>query len=404
MMEKKLAILGYMTILVALLSFQVFAMNIGASPASVNFKQVLRGGYSERSIIISSDSSFPLIVDVNPDGYTSSWFNISEKNFSVTKDQPYSLKLTVNPPKDIPNGNYTSFLRFKMRGSAVSKEGQATGTIIPSIDLAVNTEVVDTEIVKCQVSSFNVNSVEKGDDVVFNLDISNSGNIRLSPKVKIELWDKDQTGIVKSQEFKGSEILPSTSGAVSLRMKTGDLDISQYWAEVTAVDCSSSKLLTFDVLDIGALKAEGVLLDINVKNNVETGETTPVVARFQNIGQKEVDAQFKGKISQGNKIIQLLESEKVNVPIMEVNRFNFYFTPNKPGKYVVSGNVFYSNKKTFESSSIINVISKKFTINSFLTTFAYIIFCIIIILLIIILTYKINKERKKYSTKLRRLK
>lgn len=391
----------FLTIILAmLLTPLIDAANIGISPASIGFKQVLRGGYSERNIIISSDSIEPLIVEVIPNGETLNWLNTPVKNFSVTKNQPYALKVTVTPPIDIPNGNYSGFLRFKTSGSAIPKEGQAVGTIISALDLAINTEVIDTEIVQCAVSSFNAVSVEKGDDVIFDLDVSNSGNIRLSPKVKIDIWDKDQVRIIKSQEFKGKEILPSTSSVVSLRMNSDDLEIDQYWAEVFAVDCYSSKLLTFDILEEGALKAEGVLLDINVKKNADVGETIPIIARFQNTGQKEVEAQFKGKVSIGNKIIQILESEKVNVPISEVNRFSFYFTPKNSGKYTVSGNVFYSGKKTFESSAIIDVVSKGIRLSSFLAPAAY----IILIFFIIFLFYKINKQRKKYQNKLRRLK
>ena len=37
----------------------------------------------------------------------------------------------------------------------------------------------------------------------------------------------------------------------------------------------------------------------------------------------------------------------MNVPIGETNDFEFYFTPQEPGKYVVSGRVYYDGKKTF---------------------------------------------------------
>jgi len=403
-MKKNIVILVYMIFLAVLLFPLLQATNIGASPASIKFYQVLRGGYSERNIVISSDSLTPLIVEVNPNGQTTNWFNLSVKNFTVSKNQPYVLRLIVNPPLDMPNGNYTGVLRFQMKGLSNPQEGQAVGTVITALDLAINTEVVDTQIIQCSVSSYEVNSVEQGDDIVFNLNVANNGNVRLNPDIKIDIWDKDQIGIVKTQEFKGDEILPSTSGLISLRMKSNGLDTSQYWAEVTANDCSSSKLLTFDVLEIGALKADGVLLDINVKKNADTGENIPIVVRFQNTGQKEVDAEFKGKVTLGNRIVQVLESEKVNVPISEVNRFNFYFTPKSSGKYVISGNVFYSNKKTFESSAAVDVSSKQVNFYSILISIAYIIFSILLILLIIFLTYKINKERKKYSLKLRRLK
>ncbi len=391
----------FFTIILALLLFPLInAVNIGISPASISYPKVLRGGYSERSVLISTDSLEPVDVEVNPSGEIANWLNTSVKNFNVTKNQPNRLKVIIIPPSDIPNGNYTGFLRFKTISFVNPKEGQAVGTIIPALDLAINTEIVDTEIIQCGVYSFKVQSVEKGDDVVFDLDILNSGNVILSPKIKVDIWDKDQIEIVKSQEFKGKKILPTTSSTISSRMKSENLETGQYWAEVSAIDCYSSKLLTFDILKEGALKAEGVLLDINVKKNAEIGETVPIIARFQNKGQKEVDAQFRGKVSLGDKIIQILESEKVNVPISEVNRFSFYFTPKNSGKYTISGNVFYSGKKTFESSAIIDVMSGGIRLSSFLMPAVY----TLLISLIIILFYKINKQRKRYQDRLKRFK
>jgi len=147
------------------------------------------------------------------------------------------------------------------------------------------------------------------------------------------------------------------------------------------------------------LKADGVLLDIVVKNSADVDETLPILALFKNTGEKGVDAQFRGKITLDDKIIQILESEKNFVPISGTSDFNFYFTPKNAGKYIVSGRVFYSNKKTFELSAIVNVISKKFSLKSLILPLIY----AILILGAIFLLYKIKKESKNYQIKLRRL-
>lgn len=380
--------------------FCVSAANIGVSPASLNFKQVLRGGYSEKSIVISTDSLKAVTVEIKPRGEITSWLNFSVMNFTVSRDKLYSLKISVTPPADMPNGNYTGFLRLMTSGFGEGIEGHAVGIVKSTLDLAINVEVTDIEIVECSASNFKVQSVEKGDDIVFNLDVFNNGNIRLKPRIKIELWDKDQISIVKSQEFLEKEILPTTQKSLTIKFKSSNLEIGQYWSDVSVIDCYALQTLTFDILEEGALKAEGVLLGIVVRGIAEVDETVPIKIRFKNTGEKGVEAYFKGKITLGEKIVQLLETEKISVPISEIQEFSLFFTPKKSGKYIISGRVFYANKKTFESSATLEAISKKLNLSSFIVPLVY----IILILLIAFLFYKIRKEKKSYLSKLKKLK
>jgi len=151
--------------------------------------------------------------------------------------------------------------------------------------------------------------------------------------------------------------------------------------------------LTFDVLEEGALKAEGILLKIIGRVWTDIGETIPIFAEFKNTGEKNIDAQFKGKITYEGKIIQILESEKITVPISEIANFTFYTTPKKAGKYIASGRVFYDKKRTFESSTIINVKPKKFGLKQILINVVY----LSLMILIGFLIYKIRKEKRRYQ-------
>jgi hypothetical protein len=170
------------------------------------------------------------------------------------------------------------------------------------------------------------------------------------------------------------------------------------------LECYFARTLTFDVLEEGALKATGILSEIVTRKNSLVGETVPIIAKFRNTGEKEVEAQFKGKISRGNKVIQVLESEKVKVPVSSANDFNFYFTPEKSGKYVISGRVFYSGKRTFESSTTLEVDSEGFEFGPLLFNLMIGSIYLFLAVLIFSLIYKIRKERGSYLRKLRRIK
>jgi hypothetical protein len=369
---------------------------VGASPGVAEFNNVLRGGYAERYVTITIDSENPVQVNLTSRGNTSDWFNFSE-NISVSRDNLGRLLVSVEPPSDIPNGNYTSFLRISPESIGKGSDGRAVSTILAVIDIVLKVEITDVEIFSCGAKNFLVQSAEKGDDIIFTMDVSNSGNIRIKPTLKIDMWDQEQISIVKSVELKGDEILPTKEGKYAFRVPSDDLPIGQYWAEVSVPDCYSSDTLTFDVLEPGALKADGILLRIFSTVWTEIGETVPIVADFENVGQKEVEAQFRGRITRDGQVIQVLESEKSQVPVSEITNFTFYFTPKRAGKYIASGRVFYDKKRTFESSTVINVTPKRFDIRYMTLTLVY----ISIFVFIAVLVYKIRKEKKRYLRKLK---
>jgi hypothetical protein len=389
-------------LVVALASFLavplVSGVNIGISPGSLHFKNMLRNGYSERLVTITIGTSESVDVKIKARGEIADWLEFSAIKFNVSEDSPYVLKIIVKPPADIPNGNYNGFIRFTTSALGTAVPGEAASVVRASVDLAVTVTITDTEIIGCRANRFSVNSAEKNYPVEFTLSIINDGNIRLKPKITIDIWDQEQLNLVKFIEFKDIEILPSVQKTIVIKVPTDDLAIGQYWADIAAVDCFVSDTLTFDVLEPGTLRAHGILTQIIGKVWAQVGETIPIVAFFSNKGEKEVIAQFKGKITLYDNIVKILESEKLEVPINTDINFTMFFTPEKVGRYVVSGRVFYDNKRTYESSTIINVEPAPEKPLNLKLIYG------IILAIILILFYKIRKERIKYVRELRELK
>ena len=389
-------------VLIFLLMFKIASAGpiIGVSPGNLDFKNVLRGGYAEKFLTITLSSNDPINANLEARGEIAEWLNFSE-NITISKNKPARIVIAVEPPSDIPNGNYNGFISVSTEPlTSAGEEGSATGIVRAVLDVVVNVEITDIEILQCSAGNFRVYSAEKGDDIKFEIDVSNQGNIRLKPKINVDIWDQDQLTIVKSSEFKGREILPTREETVSFDVSTNDLDIEQYWVEINVIDCYASETLTFDVLEQGALKADGILLGIfSTPFAIEVGQTIPISAQFKNIGEKDVSAQFRGQISNEGKVVQVLESEKTNAEMNKVTNFTFYSTPKKEGRYVASGRVFYDKKRTFESSKVINVIKTKFFSGKISLTILY----LIIFAVIILLFYKIRREKKNYMEKLRRM-
>jgi hypothetical protein len=204
--------------------------------------------------------------------------------------------------------------------------------------------------------------------------------------------DQSQEKTVLNAQVKGDLTLPTTQKNM-FRQISHTLGIGQYWATVKAVECNVDQLLTFSILERGAIADSGVLNSLINKPWINLGETVEVLGNFQNNGQRSVNAQFKGTIRKEDSIVKLVETDEFLVPAGESVDFPVLFTPYEPGRYVLSGRVVYNKKLTFEKSTIINVVSseEKPVVENWLALLIY----LILIITILFLIRKIAKKRKE---------
>ncbi len=391
--------LGSLVALAVLFASPVAAQNIfGVSPGNVYFKDVLRGGYAERYITITLDSEVGIPIGFEAWGDIASWFNYSEQ-ILVSRDAPGRLLLQVLPPEDIPNGNYTGYLRVTTEPLAgeFGGEGSAASVVRAVVDVTIKVEITDLEIFACNAGGYSVTSVEQGDETLFEVDITNNGNIRFRPEFQATIWDQEQVSIVDEISLRGDTLLPTQTQRMQFSVPTGEYDIDQYWVDVRVPDCFSEDLLTFDVLEPGALKADGVITSMHSVVWANVDDTIPIFVEFDNIGEKIITARFEGQIQRDGAIVQLLNSEPTQVPVGQHTNFTFYFTPRTAGQYIASGRVFYDAKRTFPSSTVINVQSSGFSWGSIGTFLVY----ALIITFIAFILYKINTEKRRYRKKTR---
>ena len=367
---------------------------IGVSPANFKYEDVLRGGYAERNFYISFSGEDPIQISVEPGGEIAKWINLATNFSVVSTNNPFILTAAVEPPSDMPNGNYTGYLRIRTSPiDGTNKIGHATGNIIAALDVEISVSVTDREIFKCTSGSFQAISAERGDDLIFKADVLNKGNVRIKPKFLIDIWDQDQISIVKSLNFIGLEVLPTKQGSFVFKTQTNDMDVGQYWTEMSSLDCFDSSLLTLDVFEPGALKSQGVFKELLAPYEIFAGETSTTTVIFENTGEKDVDAQFRGQITLDNKIFQVLEGERTNVEVGSLSNSTFYFTPKKAGRYIISGRFFYDNKRTFELSKTVFVISNPFSLKTALLILLYLVIAVIVFYFY----RRIRKEIKRYN-------
>jgi hypothetical protein len=371
------------------------ALSIGVSPGKVNFQNMLKGGYAEKTVTISTNSDQELTGHFDVSGEISEWIRFEPNTTTITlsKTDPYKLRIIAEPPQDVRNGSYSGSITI-VTDSFGNITGRAGGFIKAAVTLIINLGVTNQEISKCRAGGFNFKDSEIGYPIELELTIINDGNVRIKPIISVDIWDQMQEDLLLSKELVSDEILPTTESKV-LRSLQNNLDIGQYWVSVGVDECGASDFLTFSVVEKGAIADKGILKQITNKVWAYVGETIQINAVFQNIGERKVFARFKGVIKLDDKIVKVIETEELDVLAGETTTFDIYFTPEKPGRYTLTGRVIYNKKLTFEKGSIINVnpapvIPKEKGFAGYLPLVLY----VTIIITIIFIIRKIMKEKR----------
>ncbi len=379
-------------VLILLSTGRAGAFSLGASPGNVNFRDVLRGGYAEDVVRIStnSDSNVTLTIDILGD--KKDWIKISPASGSavISRTSPLMLKVMTTPAMDAANGEYTALIRIKASESSKIK-GKMGSVALTSILLKVNIGITGKEMRRCLLRGATINDVEEGYPIELTGRIINKGNVRIKPKIYLDVWDQEQENIVLSKTFYGDEILPTT-GRDFLERINHNLTRGQYWAYIRTADCEGRRVLTFNVVKEGEIVDRGTLETLSSKVWAYAGELVRISALFRNRGPRSVKARFEGQVSLNNKIVELLNSETQIVPSGEEGALIVYFRPKKAGRYEITGRVRYNDKVTFEKGTVINVnYPPGYRTRSVWFRVIPIVIYLLLLLIIILLIRKIKK-------------
>lgn len=389
---KKNIIIFIITVLI-LINF-VDASVVGVSPSIVRFNKMIKEGYAEVNVVASTSFVQPLRAHFSKEGEIADWmrFEPDVENFVFSINAPYSFTLIMEPPADATNGNYTGTIKITTDELA-SVETGAGSSIIAQVAMLIFVEIVDDQIIACRAGAISSLNAEFGDNFGIRATVHNDGNVRLRPEIEVRVYDQLQTQLMFSRSYFGDQILPTRNKDLYNEI-TNDLEIGQYFAEIFFKDCGITKKTTFDILEKGQISDAGTLIGIRTYDVVNVNEPVYIGPMFRNLGERTVIAQFKGEIRnlRNNKIVQLIESDALEVTPGKVIEFRMFFTPTKASEYQISGRVKYNNKLTFdEKSKIITAKGEFFDFSLIIYFILYIIFGLIILILI----GKIKRARKK---------
>lgn len=386
-----------LSICLSLHAASVSAVGLSVTKAEILYDNVLRGGYAEDIVYVASDTDFDVPLEYEVLGDIADWIsfdpaaNDTNATLYVSRDHVQPLKIIIQPPADAASGNYTGGVRI-ITGTINKPEGPYGSQLQAAFLIRIRVSVTGEQMLSCNFGGLNIPDVEIGEPIRYSFSVQNSGNVRVRPNISIDIWNQDQSRLVKSIiNNYAIDVLPTTSRIFSGE-SSNNLRIGQYWAYASVAPCSNSEIISFSVLEKGQIADVGELLRIENKPWASTGEVVPITPIFRNGGQRVVSAKFKGVITLNNRIVKNIDSDFYDVAPGDIINLTVFFTPMKLGQYYISGRVLYNNKLTFEKSSILNVNTGEDITD---VNMLYVVVIIIIVIIILLLLILIRKKRKR---------
>ncbi|VVB54355.1 Uncharacterised protein [uncultured archaeon] len=363
MTKKNLCVV--VAVLTALMGY-ASAVSLGAGPAVVEFPEMIKGGYAEQVITVSTAGDEPLIVKSEVTGEIKSWASVEEGGtFKLDPAARRDVKIMVNLPIDVPNGRYEGIIYFRA-APASSASGEGTGLSLGAgVGIRVGITVSDKQVEKYELRQVGVKDTEIGFPAEFTATLANTGNVRLVPKITITIMDELKKRTIKTFDYAETEIKPTSSETITIKVPTNGIDVGKYTAKVTA-DNGQEQEVFFNVLEKGTLALKGILREVKAEKVwVEEGEMVKIVATLENTGELPIEgAIFKGEAylvddAYGTrKLVGTFESDQMDVPKEKTVELSSYYTPAIGGRYVIRGEVAYGGKRTQSKDTILNVVAK----------------------------------------------
>ncbi len=172
---------------------------IGANKGVITYKNVLKGGYAEEQVTLTTDTDFNLSVNYKLEGDVAEWMTLDPpaQTFFISRDHPYTVKVIIQPPTDARIDQYSGYVRF-ITGALAGPEGQFGTAVRTAINIRVGLATTGQEVLSCRANSFEIGDVEEGYPIEAKAVITNDGNVRIKPEFVLEFWNQDQTKLVQT--------------------------------------------------------------------------------------------------------------------------------------------------------------------------------------------------------------
>ncbi|MDD4877390.1 MAG: hypothetical protein PHQ86_09790 [Dehalococcoidales bacterium] len=342
-MYKKISI-GLICIYLMALVPLVHAAGIGISPASLSYENVLRGGSAQEQFTLFNNADADMYYNVRAEGDGGEWFSFDPiPPVRVPAKGSVRVSAIVSPPIHTPSGIYNCTIYVQPAITNVTAGGGAVVGILPAIGLPTSIKITGEQVLTGNVYNIFVDKNEIGKPVRFTVGFSNTGNVMAEPEINIAI---SEGGRAIETLKKTYEVAPGEAKEIATEWIANEP--KEYAAIVSVLldgTLLSERNLKFDVLERGTLTCEGEIVEVKAPKEVGLGNPAKIEVLFKNTGVAAIEAKIKGEVTLNRELVDVIESEPALIEVGKTEILTAYFSPEKPGDYLIDGDVIYEGKK-----------------------------------------------------------
>jgi len=370
----------------------VHAASIGISPVIIEQRNIARGGYAELPIRLSTAEQTAISGHIEVGDMFHDWIQL-EGNTTTFVVQPGAssiLNLIIQPPIDIPAGNYTGYVDFVADGTG-NITTRAGGIALSSVRLRTTLEIVGKEIISCSVGGISIADFEEGGSFELSGTVINTGNVRIQPEGSVAISDREGRKVLE-RTFRVGPIKPTTTERFYQNLGSTRLARGTYPVQYRVDACDFLIDGFINIVEPGTIQDKGRLTSLSASLWVYQGEQVPLTAKFTNDGPRTVTAKFVGQIFEGERLIAPITSDEIEVQPGTVQDFILFFVPPSTGRYTVSGKVIFNKKASNEMGAIVTVVPKEGTTS---TPWIALLLYLLLLVAIFMVVRKILRDRRQ---------
>ena len=356
----KLAVISiaFMILSLCLCSTANAGIGLGISPASITISDAFKGGSYERTITVFNSGDETGNFGLTAEGECAGWisfYNETKPDIPITeitipgKDKAKVL-VKFDIPPEIANADYTSTIYAQSIPEEKEAQGAAAMAVI-RIPSEILIQVTGTQILKGTVKRITTADTEIDFPLKIKVEFQNEGNVITKPKIAVAITKNGE--LVDSFIYDETGIKPAQEGTITVLWNTTGRATGDYAANVAVSlgkeqELLASKDLPFKILPFGTLTRQGVLHSLTIEGEPFVNRFIKVHASFENTGEIDTMAKFKGEIYHEGMLLDILESEEMFVEVGETGKLTSYYKTLEAGSYTIKGRVFYAGKETAE--------------------------------------------------------
>jgi len=364
-------------LILALMTAQ-YATAIGVSPGTVAIDNMVRGGYAERTLMLSTAGNQEITFTLQADGEIKDWISFvsNETQLVLRRKSALPIKVRINVSSNAQGGQHDGRIIITTLYTGNETVNVSGARFMPGLIVRVTLNVTDVIIRGYAIRSLSVKNTEQDYPVEFTLSVENTGNVIVTPNLRITLLDSEMRTLNRTLDYHDTPVLPTIIQQFFIQMPTKGLRLDDYYANVTS-DLGYENMLSFKILPQGTYLIFKGILDGMSANTTQTaaGENVNIMASFRNDGDARIEeAKLKAEVYltseewDTKKLAGVIEGKPRSVEKGENSTLSAVFTPKQPGTYLLEGVVVYSGKRTDVKTLLINVKEpKRESTQSFIT-------------------------------------